>query len=66
MPYTTVSQLPPGVKNNLPKHAQEIFLEAFNNAYKEYEHDEERAFKVAWAAVKKKYTKDDDRWVAKH
>lgn len=66
MPYTTVSQLPPGVKNNLPKHAQEIFLEAFNNAYKEYAQDEERAFKVAWAAVKKKYTKDDDKWVAKH
>lgn len=53
MPYDSVAQLPKGVKNNLPAHAQDIYLAAFNNAYDEYEHDEDRARRVAWSAVKK-------------
>jgi cation transport regulator len=53
MPYDRVSQLPKGVKNNLPAHAQDIYLAAFNNAYDEYDHDEDRARRVAWSAVKK-------------
>ena len=64
MPYKSTTDLPDSVKNNLPKHAQEIFKEAFNSAEKQY-NDEERAFKVAWAAVKKKYTKKNDKWVKK-
>lgn len=65
MPYRFLSELPDGVKNNLPHHAQEIFKEAFNSASKEYK-EEETAFKVAWSAVKKKYKKDsDDNWVEK-
>lgn len=64
MPYEHVSELPDSVKDHLPHHAQEIFLEAFNSASKEYK-EEETAFKVAWSAVKKKYKKDDDQWVEK-
>jgi len=33
--------------DNLPKHAQEIYLAAFNNGREEYDHDEDRARRVA-------------------
>jgi cation transport regulator len=64
MPYDRKTDLPEGVKDNLPAHAQDIYKEAFNSAWDEYKHDEERAHRVAWAAVKQKYHKDDDsgRW----
>ncbi|MBD1864731.1 MULTISPECIES: ChaB family protein [Trichocoleus] len=60
MPYTEVKELPDAVKHHLPHHAQEIFLAAFNHAFDEYEGEEERAFRVAWAAVKRDYEKGDD------
>jgi len=72
MPYEKVSELPENVKSVLPDHAQEIYKEAFNSAWKQYKDPEERrgdadreevAHKVAWAAVKKTYHKgSDDRW----
>jgi cation transport regulator len=71
MPYSTNAELPDSVKNNIPSHAQEIYREAFNSAWKEYsdstkrrgnESQEEVAHKVAWAAVKKKYEKVGDQW----
>ncbi|WRU97245.1 ChaB family protein [Priestia filamentosa] len=52
MPYQSLEELPKGVRNNVPKHGQEIFKEAFNSAEKEYK-KEETAFKVAWSAVDK-------------
>ena len=39
--------MPKGVVDNLPKHAQEIYLAAFNNGREEYDHDEDRARRVA-------------------
>ena len=42
----------------LPAHAQNIYKDAFNNAWEEYGHDESRAHAVAWGAVKKKYHKN--------
>jgi cation transport regulator len=59
MPYQRIKDLPTGVRDHLPEHAQEIFRAAFNSAWDEYRHDEERAFQVAWAAVKHKYQKDE-------
>jgi len=59
MPYQEINALPDSVKNHLPKHAQEIFLAAFNSAIEEYD-EEETAFKVAWSAVKHKYEKGED------
>ena len=59
MPYQEIADLPDSVKKHLPKHAAEIFLAAFNNAAKEYE-DEETAFRVAWAAVKRDYEKGEE------
>ncbi len=60
MPYDSIKDLPASVRDNLPKHAQEIYQKAYNSAWDEYDHDEERAHRVAWSAVKKKYKKDDD------
>jgi cation transport regulator len=76
MPYKSVQALPDRVRDNLPKHAQEIYQEAFNSAWEQYDEPEERrgddsreetAHKVAWAAVKKMYEKDEGsgKWRAK-
>jgi cation transport regulator len=67
MPYQELTDLPESVRDNLPKHAQEIYQAAYNNAWDEYGHDEERAHRVAWSAVKKSYKKNEEtgHWVAK-
>ena len=36
MPYKNRDELPESVKSNLPKHAQEIYQEAFNSAWDTY------------------------------
>lgn len=68
MPFHSVTDLPKSVKNVLPKHAQEIYKEAFNSAWDEYAEKNERradstreetAHRVAWAAVKNSYEKDE-------
>ncbi len=64
MPYDRLSELPDGVRDYLPKHAQEIYRAAFNSAWDEYEHDEARAHRVAWGAIERDYEKDNEsgRW----
>ena len=42
MPYHSNAELPDSVKDNLPKHAQEIYREAFNSAWDQYEDPDER------------------------
>lgn len=74
MPYGALGQLPENVTGVLPKHAQEIYLSAFNSAWDQYSQPEERrddasreetAHKVAWAAVKQKYERQGGRWQRK-
>ncbi len=75
MPYDKITDLPSAVRDNLPKHAQEIYKEAFNSAWDQYADPEERkgdasreevAHRVAWSAVKNVYGKNDDgKWVKK-
>lgn len=67
MPYSNMSDLPDSIQKHLPHHAQEIYLAAFNHAWEEYNHEEETAHRVAWAAVKKKYAKNEatGNWQAK-
>jgi cation transport regulator len=75
MPAKSKSDLPKGVKDVLPSKAQEIYRQAYNSAYDEYEDKsqrrgsesrEETASKVAWSAVKGKYRKGSDgKWHAK-
>lgn len=68
MPYARNDDLPPSVRDHLPAHAQDIFRATFNSAYAEHEGDprqEEAAFRIAWAAVKRRYHKLGDCWVQK-
>lgn len=67
MPYRKLNNLPQSVRDHLTEHAQDMYMEAFNNAYEQYDRPEERrgasreetAHRVAWAAVKQKYEKDE-------
>lgn len=63
MPYTKAN--PPESIKALPDHAQEIWIKAFNAAFKQYDGDESIAYTVAWAAVRKAgYKQDaDGKWV---
>lgn len=74
MPYRNNSELPDSVREHLPSHAQDIYREAYNSAWDQYASPadrrgdasrEETAHRVAWSAVKEKYEKKGDRWVAK-
>ena len=76
MPYEKNQDLPESVRNVLPGHGQEIYRKAFNSAWEQYKDPEDRrgddtreevSHQVAWAAVKKVYTKDEDsgKWVKK-
>lgn len=75
-PYKTNQDLPESVRNVTPAHAQDIYRAAFNSAWDDYadasqrrgdESREEAAHKVAWAAVKREYSKDEStgKWKAK-
>ncbi len=68
MPYDRLSDLPDSVRDSLPKHAQEIYQAAYNSAWDQYKDEDDRrgdasreevSHKVAWAAVKKEYQKND-------
>lgn len=66
MPYSSNSDLPPRIRRVLPRHAQDIYREAFNHAFVSYADSgrrEEIAHRVAWAAVKKRYIKSGTAWV---
>lgn len=70
MPYHSIDDLPASVRSHLPHNAQEIYLSAFNHAWVEYAdrtpaQQEETAHRVAWAAVKRKYEKLGNQWVAR-
>jgi cation transport regulator len=74
LPYKTNAELPITVQENLPEHAQDIYREAFSSAWEQYADPQKRrdpsedrktvAHKVAWAAVERKYVRDDDHWVS--
>ena len=38
MPYEKVAKLPKGGKDNLPRHAQVIYLETYINAWEQTHH----------------------------
>lgn len=67
MPYASIEDLPPPLVSHLPVHAQEIYRAAFNSAWTNYadrvEDREQIAHRVAWAAVKRQFRKEGDRWV---
>lgn len=76
MPYDRIEDLPAAVRDTLPEAAQKIYRAAFNSAWAQYDTPEERrgdatreetAHRVAWAAVKQEYAKDEDsgKWMKK-
>lgn len=74
MPYKNLEELPESVRKSLSNapHAQDIYKEAYNNAWDQYadakdrregSSREETAHAVAWSAVKEKYEKgEDEEW----
>ena len=67
MPYRSNADLPPQVRDHLPIHAQDIFRAAFNHAFAAHGDEpdgEATAFRIAWAAVHKRYRKAGDHWIA--
>lgn len=75
MPYQLNDDLPTTIREALPRHGQDIYREAFNHAWVEYEDPQKRrtlesreeiAHKVAWSAVKRKYHKKNGDWVPDH
>ena len=68
MPYRHNKDLPADLRRLLPPHAQDIFRAAFNAAWERYGADghadrDEVAHRVAWAAVKHSYRKQDGAWL---
>lgn len=65
MPYERNTDLPANLQRVLPDHAQDIYREAFNHAYTAHagdERQEEAAHRIAWAAVKRNYSKTAAGW----
>lgn len=69
MPYKHTSDLPDAVRTHLPAHAREIYLKAFNSAWKHYADADKRrgrdsreatAHRVARGAVEQSYHKEAD------
>jgi cation transport regulator len=66
MPYLNTGDLPESVRSHLPPHAQDIYLAAFNNAWRQNAGDpdaEAIVHRIAWSAVKRRYRKVGDTWV---
>jgi cation transport regulator len=73
MPYEDIQALPPQLRAHLPLTAQQIYREAFNDAWRQYADlsvnpqpaaVEEAVSRSAWAAVKRQYRLDraTGRW----
>ena len=59
------SDLPSSVRNHIPKHAQDIYREAFNHAYRGHAGEadrEQRSHMIACAAMKRSYVRADTDW----
>ena len=65
MPYATNDELPPPVRHVLPTHAQDIYRAAFNHAHDRYGGNDDRARRIAGAAVKRRYEKVGNVWIGK-
>ncbi|WP_346845608.1 ChaB family protein [uncultured Rothia sp.] len=58
------SELPKTLKRSSAK-AQRTFTKTYDAAIKEYDGDEERAYRTAYASLEKKYEKVDGKWKRK-
>ncbi|MCK5236315.1 MAG: ChaB family protein [Deltaproteobacteria bacterium] len=64
MPFNSVSELPDTTRG-LPIGAKNIYMKAFNSAFEQATGDDKdiTATKIAWAAVKRSYKKENDKWI---
>jgi cation transport regulator len=66
MRYRTNNELPEAIRRHLPKGAQDLYRETFNDAYAQVGPGQEIvAHRAAWAAVKAKYEKIGSEWKAR-
>ena len=74
MLYAIDKDSPDRVDDDLPHSPKDIYREAYNNAWEEYEESQSRrhnanrediSHKMALNAVEKKYKKQNGEWVAK-
>ena len=61
MPYKSLADLPEEQVDQYSTHQKHAFLEAFNNAYEEYDGDESRAFATAHTAAQRAPERKEDR-----
>lgn len=68
-PYHTIEDLPDEIRDDLPRHAQELYLQAYNEAWRDYDaHKNTRikttreavAHRVALWAVQNVYDRDEE------
>jgi cation transport regulator ChaB len=55
----------PSTLERSPKKAQDTYEKTLESAEQTYDHDEARAHRAAWAAVKHSFERVADRWVPK-
>ncbi|AFY46524.1 putative cation transport regulator [Nostoc sp. PCC 7524] len=60
MPYNKVDDLPQDIREQLPEHAQQMFMAAFNSAQRDGM-SETGASDVAWNSVRNEYEQGGDR-----
>ncbi|MCF4965871.1 ChaB family protein [Nostoc sp. CMAA1605] len=60
MPYENRDELPEEIREQLPEHAQQIFVAAFNAAQRDGM-TENGATDVAWNSVRNEYEQGSDR-----
>lgn len=63
--YSAISDLPMGVKDNLPREAQKIYKSVFNTALDEnidIDNPKQVAHRLAWATVKQSYEQVNGKW----
>lgn len=64
-PFDGVANLPPKIKEILPKPAQEIFVQRFDYVYYKFNWTESHCYASAWEAVRRVYKKSDKtcKWI---
>ena len=72
MPYNHIEELPAAMKKDLPKDAMEVYLAAYNQAWRRSVQARHRrigspiediAHREAWGAVLGKYRKRGQEWI---
>ncbi len=58
MSYESIDDLPKAVREDLPEHAQQLYMKAYNDAHRDQGEDD-FAEQAAWDAVTAEYEQDE-------